>query len=100
MLTLSSPATAPSSAGTDIRVSLFAISWQQILAEAKLYWPRNTARKLHRLTGKSERTCYRWYSKRAHQQPSASDLLAIVAAMRAEWTQRGKIFQQFEFDLH
>lgn len=89
----------PSRTGTDSSVSLFATPWQRILDEAKLYWPRNTAKKLAKLTGKSPRTCYRWYARKRRQAPDAADLLAIVAAMRADWTERGKIFQQFEFDL-
>lgn len=89
-----------SSRATDTSVSLFATPWQRILDEAKLYWPRDTAKKLSGITGRSPRTCYRWYSKRHRQPPKSSELLAIVAAMRAEWSARGKMFEQFEFDLH
>ncbi len=84
--------------GADKSVSLFATPWQRILDEAKLYWPKNTAKELSGITGKSPRTCYRWYAKR-RLAPDAPDLLAIVAAMRDEWVKRGRIFEQFEFDL-
>lgn len=92
---------APSMGGTDQTVSDFAISCQRILAEARLYWPKDWAKKFSRLTGKSPRTCYRWCAKDAakRREPEASDIIAIVAAMRAEYAARGKIFEQLQLDL-
>jgi len=91
---------AVSTASTAKSVSLFATPWQRILDEAKLYWPRNTAKELSSITGKSPRTVYRWYAPKRRQPPDAAVLLKIVAAMRADWVARGKMFEQFEFDLH
>lgn len=89
-------ARAPSIAPADRTVSDLAISCQRILGEAKLYWSRNTAKTLSGITGKHPRTCYRWYAKRGRREPDASDIIAIMEAMRAEWLQRGRIFEQFE----
>lgn len=94
---VSSPPIAASIVGTDRTGSDLAISWQRIVAEAKLYWPRHTAKKLSGLTGKSIRTCYRWMAD--DLAPDAPDIIAIVAAIRAEYAARGKIFEQLSLDL-
>lgn len=77
--------------------SVFANSWQRILGEARLYWPRKTAEHLHTITGASLRTCYRWLADEA--RPDAAEILAVLHALRAAHNERGKIFEQFEFDL-
>jgi len=97
MSQVESIARAPSIVPADRTVSEFANPWQRILAEAAQYWPRYTAKHLARITGKSTRTCYRWLADL--REPDASDLIAIINAMRAEWTQRGRIFEQFNLDL-
>lgn len=85
-------------ATTDRTGSVFAISWQRILAEAKLYWPRHTAKKLSKITGASVRTCYRWFTP-AGPKPDAREIILIMDELRAEYVARGKIFEQFELQL-
>lgn len=75
----------------------FAISWQRILAEARLYWPRNTAKHIATITGCGVRTAYRWLADDG--EPPASAIVALVAAMRVEYAARGRIFEQFELKL-
>ena len=83
--------------GTDRSGSNFAISWQRIFREAKLYWPRNTAKHIARITGSSIRTAYRWLGEDV--EPPASAVVAIVLALRAEYVARGRIFEQLELRL-
>lgn len=92
---------APSIVATDRTGSDFAISCQRILDEALLYWPKDWAKTLARITKRSTRTCYRWRAKDPGKrtEPEASDIIAIVAAMRAEYEARGKIFEQLSLDL-
>lgn len=90
-------ALAPSIAATDKSGSILAISWQRILREAKLYWPRNTSKHLARITGASQRTVYRWLSEKT--EPPGSAVVAIVLALKAEYVARGRIFEQLDLDL-
>jgi hypothetical protein len=88
--------------GTDKCGSDFAISWQRIFREAQLYWPRNTAKHVARITGCSVRTAYRWLAKadgRKGAEPSGSDVVAVVLALRAEYVARGRIFEQLDLGL-
>jgi hypothetical protein len=82
---------------TDKSGSDFAISWQRILREAKLYWPKHTAKHIARITGCGIRTAYRWQSEKT--QPPASAVVAIVLALRAEYVARGRIFEQLDLGL-
>lgn len=82
---------------TDKSGSVFAVSWQRILAEAKLYWSRNTAKHIARITGCGVRTAYRWMAGKA--QPPAGAIVAIILALRAEYVARGRIFEQLDLDL-
>jgi len=90
-------AIAPSILGTDKSGSVFAISWQRIFREAKLYWPRNTAKHLARITGCSVRTSYRWLAGKS--EPPGGAIVAVVLALRAEYVARGRIFEQLELGL-
>lgn len=83
--------------GTDKSGSNLAASWQQILVETRLYWPRNTAKHVSRVTGASNRTSYRWLA--GVSEPPASAIIAIVLALRAEYVARGRIFEQLELRL-
>jgi len=98
---LSSGPLVPSIDGADQTVSDFAIPCQRILSEARLYWSKGWAKKLAGITGRSPRTCYRWYAKsiRKRRVPDADDIIAIVAALRKEHAERGRIFEQFELQL-
>jgi len=87
---------------TDKSGSDFAISWQRIFREAELYWPRNTAKHIARITGCGVRTAYRWMAKakgRAGAEPKGSDVVAVVLALKAEYIARGRIFEQLELQL-
>jgi hypothetical protein len=97
MRTVSPSAIAPSIVATDRSGSVLAISWQRILREAKLYWPRNTAKELARITGASPRTCYRWMAERV--TPPSDALLDIILALRKAYIERGRIFEQLDLDL-
>ncbi len=97
MRAVSPRAIAPSIIGSDRTGSDFAISWQRIFGEAQLYWPRNTAKQLARITGKSVRTAYRWLARET--EPKGGDVVAVVLALRAEYVARGRIFEQLELDL-
>lgn len=90
-------AIAPSIVATDRSGSILAISWQRILKEAKLYWPRNTAKHVARITGASVRTAYRWLADDV--EPPGSAVVAIILALRAEYVARGRIFEQLDLDL-
>ncbi len=83
--------------GTDRSGSVLAVSWQRIFREAKLYWPRNTAKHISRITGASLRTAYRWLAEDV--EPPGSAVVAIVLALRAEYVARGRIFEQLELHL-
>lgn len=89
--------------GTDKSGSDFAITWQRIFREARLYWPRNTAKHVARITGCSPRTAYRWLKRangsRAGSEPKGGDVVAVVLALRAEYVARGRIFEQLELKL-
>jgi len=82
---------------TDRSGSDFAISWQRILREAKLYWPRNTAKHIARITGCGVRTAYRWQSEKT--EPPSGAIVAIVLALRAEYVARGRIFEQLDLGI-
>lgn len=112
MRAVSPRAIAPSIVASDRSGSDFAISWQRIFKEAELYWPKNTAKHIARLTGKSQRTAYRWLAlarrpaaarvSRRHAsvaEPKGSDVVAVVLALRAEYVARGRIFEQLELNL-
>ena len=88
---------APSIVATDRSGSDLAVSWQRILKEAKLYWPRNTAKHIARIAPTSVRTAYRWLADDV--EPPASAIVNIVLALRAEYVARGRIFEQLELDL-
>lgn len=88
-------ALAPSIVATDTSGSDFAISWQRILKEAKLYWPRNSAKHIARITGASVRTSYRWMAD--DSTPPADAIVQIILALRAEYVARGRIFEQLDF---
>lgn len=94
MRAVSPASVAQSILASDRSDSVFAINWQRIVREAKLYWPRHTAKHLARVTGASPRTCYRWLADDA--QPPASAIVSIVLALRAEYVARGRIFEQLE----
>ena len=98
MRSVSSGALAPSIVATDKSGSVFAISWQRIMREAKLYWPRNTSKHISRITGASQRTVYRWLSE-TDSEPPASAIVAIVLALRSEYVARGRIFEQLDLGL-
>jgi hypothetical protein len=97
MRAVSAHSLAPSILATDKSGSLSAISWQRVLKEAKMYWPRNTAKHFSRITGASIRTCYRWLSEGT--EPSGGAIVAIMLAMRAEYVARGRIFEQLDFNF-
>lgn len=86
---------SPAILATDKSGSISAISWQRILREAKLYWPRNTAKHFARITGASIRTAYRWMAD--DSEPPGSAVVSIMLAMRAEYVARGRIFEQLDF---
>ena len=88
---------APSIVATDKCGSVLAISWQRILREARLYWPRHTAKHLSRITGASQRTVYRWLSEGT--EPPGGAVVSIILALRAEYVARGRIFEQLDLDL-
>ena len=64
---------------------------------AKLYWPRNTAKHIARITGASVRTAYRWLANKV--QPPGGAVVAIVLALKAEYVARGRIFEQLDLDF-
>lgn len=97
MRALSAEAIQSSMVATDKSGSVLAISWQRILREAKLYWPRNTAKHLARITGASQRTAYRWMADQC--EPPGSAVVAVILAMQAEYVARGRIFEQLELNL-
>lgn len=97
MRSVSTAAIAPSILATDKSGSVSAISWQRILREAKMYWPRNTAKHFARITGASVRTAYRWMAD--DNEPPGSAVVAIMLAMRAEYVARGRIFEQLDFNF-
>lgn len=88
---------SPSIVATDRSGSILAIDCQRILREAKLYWPRNTAKHLSRVTGASPRTVYRWLSGKT--EPPGGAIVSIVLALKAEYVARGRIFEQLDLDL-
>lgn len=97
MRSVSAASVAPSIVATDRSGSVLAISWQRILREAKLYWPRNTAKHIARITGASVRTAYRWLANKV--QPPGGAVVAIVLALKAEYVARGRIFEQLDLDF-
>lgn len=97
MRAVSAAALAPSILATDKSGSVSAITWQRVLKEAKMYWPRNTAKHFARITGTSIRTAYRWLSEQT--EPPGSAIVAIMLAMRAEYVARGRIFEQLDFNF-
>lgn len=82
---------------TDRCGSLLAISWQRIFREAKLYWPRHTAKHIARITGASVRTSYRWLA--GSVQPPGSAVVKVLLALRDEYVARGRIFEQLDLDF-
>lgn len=82
---------------TDRSGSIYAISWQRIIAEAALYWPKHTAKRIATITDYSVRQAYRWLA--GDSEPPAGALVAIVRAMRIEHEARGRMFEQFDLDL-
>ena len=93
----SGKATISSILATDTSDSIFQFRWQRIMEEAELYWPRNTSKHLARITGASERTIYRWLSGKT--KPPAPAILGVLLAIKEEHVKRGKMFEQFDFDL-
>jgi hypothetical protein len=97
MRAVSAHSLAPSILATDQTGSLSAITWQRVLKEAKMYWPRNTAKHFARITGVSIRTTYRWLAE--EREPPGSAIVSIMLAMRAEYVARGRIFEQLDFNF-
>jgi hypothetical protein len=88
--------------GTDKSGSDCAVTWQRIFREAKLYWPKGTAKKIAGITGAGVRTTYRWLAMahgRKGAKPHGAAVVAVVLALRAEYVARGRIFEQLELSL-
>lgn len=62
-----------------------------------MYWPRNTAKQLSKITGASIRTVYRWLAETT--EPPGGAVVAIVLALKAEYVARGRIFEQLELQF-